>query len=344
MVWLDAHGDRRRAWWSHHSSDLTIAGAWFAVGDTRAGEDGTPCVRVREGGEEGLIAVFDGLGGAGTRPAWQMAEHEKPLSSACVASNVASLATLRWHQRGDLSADRLKDDLLEALREADDASNVPKPRFSGSALRQLPTTLAAMTYCVMDSGRTMIARSLSVGDSRCYVLDAEGLRQLSADDTRGEPDALEALRSAPPMTATVGLDRPFDLGEQAHAVATPVVLLVATDGCTDYVVAPHHLELRLLRALADAPDATVWARLIIERIAGVAGDDATLLALAYGYGSFAALQDAFAERLRTLEELEAATVGRSDPADAAAKDRAADEAWASYRTTYESLQRKAPSA
>jgi serine/threonine protein phosphatase PrpC len=328
----------RLAWWGVEKAGLSLAAAWFAVGGERAGEDANPCVCVAPNGSRGLIAVLDGLGGAGTTKVWQLAQDEAPLTGACVGAHVASVALLNaYREKGKLSAAQMKDGIVSALREAEAVVNVPKPGFSGSALRSFPTTLASMQFAASPNAEGQVEASVVwLGDSRCYVMrPVSGLMQVSRDDTRGGPDAQQALRDAPPMTGTIGLDRPFELHQRDVGFPTPAVIVVCSDGCTDYVATPHQLEHRLLKTMGASGSAVEWAQLLGERTADVAGDDASLVLAAIGYPSFAALKLAYEPRWRWVDELDANTIRRADPHDSGSRDAAADAAWSAYRTTYE---------
>lgn len=328
----------RLAWWGVETAGLSLAACWYAVGEERAGEDANPCVCVAPDGSRGLIAVLDGLGGAGTAKVWQLAEDEAPLTAACVAAHVASVAFLNaYREKGRLSAAEVQDAITSTLREAEAVVNVPKPRFSGSALRSFPTTLASIQFGLnSDAAEQVEASVIWLGDSRCYVMQPElGLMQVSRDDTRGAPDALEALRAAAPMTSTIGLDRPFALHQHDIGFRRPAVIVVCTDGCTDYVVSPHRFEHRLLSTLAASDAPQEWARLLGERTADVAGDDASLVVAALGYPSFEALRLAFEPRWEWVDDLDANTIRRADPHDPESRTAAADVAWSKYRKSYE---------
>jgi len=332
-----AAGDGARiAWWSAEGGAVPAIAAWRAVGAaTRPGEDGSPCVRVHRRFAQGIVGVFDGLGGAGARDAWQLPGDEKPLTGAHVAANVASLACHRWYADGERHSASLAQALHATLVHADELSNAPRQAIRGSAMRTMPTTVAVIRF--EEFGDGIRAMAMSAGDSRCYLLrPATGLQQLSVDDTR-VPDALVALRESPPMTQVAGADRPFELREAVHICDPPLVLLVATDGYFDYVETPHQLELECLRALAAAETFADWAEGLARYAAEHARDDASLAAACFGFADLPAFRSAFAKRLAALEQLEADTLQRADPARPEAREQARAEAWERYRTLYEAL-------
>jgi len=337
MVWVRAHEEPETAWWGEATDRVLMAACWRGMGG-RPGEDGSPVCHVRKDGLDGIIGVFDGLGGAGARPAWLLEEAGDPLAGAHVASHVASLATLAWYARTTTRwAGGLHEAIHDALTDAERESNLPKPRFSGTAMRTLPTTVAVIEFRTMAANTIAHIQAMWAGDSRCYMLEPErGLARLSMDDLPAD-DALEALRDSPVMTNVAGVDRPFTIHSTATMASPPVVLLVVTDGFTDFIEAPHQLELELLRALADSGDTTSWAETVARRISATAQDDATMVAVGLGFDGFADLQARFAGRLEALQALDSDTIGRADPGDRDSRTQAANDAWAQYRADYERI-------
>lgn len=199
--------------------------------------------------------------------------------------------------------------------------------------RQLPTTLAAIEFSLPPEGQ-LEGLALWAGDSRAYLLDPEaGLQVLTRDHTEVS-DALELLRSDPPMTNTVCADRDFFVQEHSFKFPLPCVLLTATDGFFGYVHTPADFENALLSTLRHANSETEWAELIRRSVQGYTADDASLGLIALGYKDFAGLRDAFAAR----QEFIAGFCRKNRPThtDPASAVRAwQDDTWHGYRTGYE---------
>ena len=105
--------------------------------------------------------------------------------------------------------------------------------------RSLPTTL-----CAAIAGGPSFASDLCflwAGDSRGYVLDAEGLHQCTRDHLRGDPDPFESLYRDRPLSALISADAPVALSLRRLRVPKPCVLLVATDGAFGWRTSPSRV-------------------------------------------------------------------------------------------------------
>ncbi|MYW64130.1 serine/threonine protein phosphatase [Streptomyces sp. SID8379] len=316
------------------------------------GEDAEPFVAHHWESGQGLLAVFDGSGGAGAAPAWQ-APDGTSRTGAWVGARTARLATECWFH--DVAGDRqyaepqsLHDYLEYFLTKAPRRQS----KIRGTMRRQLPTTLAGVHYQVAPGETEVELRSLWAGDSRAYVLLPEsGLHVLTRDHTR-ESDALELLRSDPPMTNLICADRDFAIDTHQLSLPLPCVLVAATDGFFGYVHTPADLEHLLLRTLQQAGDSAGWADLIRREVESFTADDASLALLTLGYRSFEGLRSRFAPRLSRLadqqsvgrpDELIAGLGPAGDPAGTTALIKAwQDQSWEAYRHGYEVHMPPAP--
>ncbi|MGW3208824.1 serine/threonine protein phosphatase [Streptomyces sp. NPDC001135] len=321
------------------------------------GEDAEPFIAHHEAGDQGMLAVFDGSGGAGAAPVWQASDGES-RTGAWVGARVARLATDHWFH--DVAAEgepatpeTLRTYLQFFLRYAPQR----RSKISGTMRRQLPTTLAAVHYRLVrgSSEPELELRSLWAGDSRAYVLRPDaGLQVLTRDHTR-ESDALELLRTDPPMTNLVCADRDFEIAGQRLFHPFPCVLVAATDGFFGYVHTPADFENLLLSTLHDAGTVEEWADLVRRAVQACTADDASLALVALGYHGFQDLRERFTTRLEELTERYVRTRPRGldrlapagggagpdpaaaeDPADLPARVRAwQDSTWHAYRPGYE---------
>ncbi|WP_370072610.1 serine/threonine protein phosphatase [Streptacidiphilus sp. MAP5-3] len=297
------------------------------------GEDADPLMFFHRPTQTGLLAVFDGAGGAGSAPAWRSASGTE-RTGAWTGARSARLATELWfHDRivsGEHpSCETLEDELRRVLVAAVPAA---RSKVVGTMRRQLPTTIAAVHYRYEGSG--LVAEAMWAGDSRAYVLTPnQGLQVLTRDHTE-ETDALEQLVQDPPMTNMICADRPFHVESSHHRLSTPGIYLCSTDGFFGYVNTPGDFEYLLLSHLERAPDMSRWAHDLAETVRGYSADDASLVLAAVGFKTFDALREAFAPRLEQAESRYREMPPLEDQ-DAMRDWRLAQ--WNAYRETYETL-------
>ncbi|WBP89273.1 PP2C family protein-serine/threonine phosphatase [Kitasatospora cathayae] len=296
-----------------------------------AGEDADPLVLHHLPSRTGLVAVFDGAGGAGSGPSWTNGRGLS-RSGAWTGSRVARLAVELWfrdcveHHRPP-EARVLEDRLREVL---DAARPAVRSKVVGTMRRQLPTTMAAIRYRIGDTGVSV--RTLWAGDSRAYVLTpSEGLQVLTRDHT-DETDALAQLIQDPPMTNMVCADRPFRVESHAVPLNGPCVLLCATDGFFGYLWTPGDFESVLLESLQKSSDEADWAARLSRKVEQYTADDASLALVTIGFSDFRELCERFRDRYRRSRERYR---GMPDFSDAQALRHWREQDWLRYRTEYE---------
>lgn len=318
-----------------------LAGAGWLEKKAGKGEDAEPTLRLHDSGR-GLIAAYDGTGGAGAAVARRLRDGTE-LTGAYVASRLARDLVEAWAgrriEKGRAIDDpaQLADWMYRALQ--DEATTVPDTSgtMRGSLSRILPTTAAAVVFApAPDGDGAMHADALWAGDSRAFLLSpGQGLQVLTIDDTR-ETDALALIRNDQPMTNLVSADKRFRLNHRAIETSGLSVLLVATDGCFGYVPTPAHFEFLLLDALVSAVSAADWSARIIAELGGFAADDVSFSFVVHGAEDFRALQAAFARRHDYLDQ-EHWLPFQAAAADPRERERLREASWAVYRETYEAL-------
>lgn len=255
--------------------------------DEGRGEDS--CLAVRDG-ERLFLGAFDGCGGSGAKVYPAFGGH----TGAWAASRAATLAARDWFLDG-APEEELAGCIDRALKDL--KSREPGGQLlMGSLSREFPTTVAAFTLAA-DGGEATL---YWCGDSRCYLLDADGLHQATADDSSIQ-DAMRNLREDAPMTNVACASRPFELHSAHLVLQKPALLLAATDGCFGYLPSPMAFERLLLRTLARSNGMRDWRRRLDARIGEVSGDDYTLVAWIHGFSGFKEMKRALKGRLAVLE-------------------------------------------
>ena len=314
------------------------------------GEDSDPIVR--HGRHLGLVAVFDGMGGAGGTV---YETPEGPRTGAYLASRVARdvveprmlrLLDPEWNLDGPAAARDLHSAVKQALVETLEGLNAPASGLRSRLIRALPTTMAMLALQRRDSfGDRWTGHLLWSGDSRVYVLDpATGAHQLTTDDIRDAGDAMVNLRQDSVVSNVMSADTDFAVQHREVELGAPFVAIAVTDGCFGYLPSPMHFEHLILAALRDSLDVDSWSAAMQSAVAAVTGDDAAMGLLAVG-ADHAELQELFAERttelerrwIRPLDEL-GAQVRRAEEALGEARGRQLTgqaQLWGAYKTEYE---------
>ena len=279
------------------------------------GEDAGSC------GQRHAI-VFDGLGGTGgitCRDAQGNTRTEAKLASNAAAQAAQEVICARWEAwnaqiapadpiTAEAVADRIAAELTQAIN-ARLRQETESWRHDGDT-RYMPTTMAGWVTFPAPEGK-LLAVALWAGDSRSYVMDAHGMRQISLDDADvrpGEDAMTELLRGeSPRMTNHICLHRPYTIHHRCMLIEEASLLFACTDGLYNCVTTPMHLEyyLRLcvnsgasLQEAAEALHAFIGSSLL------VCDDSATLCAVAHApqTGGLEELRAAFGARTEELEE------------------------------------------
>ncbi len=246
-----------------------------------------------------LVGVFDGCGGAG-------AKHYPRLqgkTGAYVASRLVSGTVKDWFEaccaRGTgFSPQELKRRIQENLQMCHQVGG-EESRFVSSMVKSFPTT-AALAVCSME-GSFIRADCFWAGDSRVYLLNGDGLAQLSEDDL-AVADAMDNLYEDGAMTNVISRNKDFILHHGTVILDQPGILFAATDGCFGYLHSPMEFEYLLTRTLAASGSIDQWERALHGAIGQVAGDDYALSAISLDFGSFQAMKDCLTRREAYLRE------------------------------------------
>ncbi|MEV5887805.1 hypothetical protein [Nonomuraea fuscirosea] len=310
--------------WHYHDEGVMAVGVWTERLDGR-GEDAEPLFAHRVPAAEGIVGVFDGLGGSGAGAACELRDGTR-RSGAWVGARLVRSGVLSWFLEGETES--LRTRLVEVLA---DVPAPPRGKIVSRMRRWLPTTMAAAHYRL--GGEQAECRVLWAGDSRAYALSRGGGLQALTRDHTDETDGLQQLVQDPPMTNVICADQEFTIAEHVLLLPLPCVLVCATDGFFGYVETPAHFECHLLSTLRAAADEREWAERLARQVTGYTGDDASLSLAALGYAGFAELKEAFAARSLEME----ARYPLVRPAEDAVDREWRARTWEDYRPDYERL-------
>jgi serine/threonine protein phosphatase PrpC len=320
------------------------------------GEDSDPILR--DGPDLGLVAVFDGMGGAGGTV------YETPdgrRTGAYLASRVARDVVERrmlellepdWNLNGKAAASDLQRSVQGALRQRLEELKAPPSGLRSRLLRALPTTMALVALQrTQPWGLAWACHVLWAGDSRAYVFEPAGARQLTTDDLRDQGDALANLRRDSVVSNAMSADTEFHVNYRKVELRSPFLVVCATDGCFGYLRTPMHFEHLVLSQLANASNTEAWSSSLQAEIAAVTGDDAAMSVLGVG-AAFKEFQELFQPRVSDLardfivplDEL-SNDITRAERELEVLRSRQVDETaqmWRRYKPEYERFLRPQP--
>lgn len=289
------------------------------------GEDSFFCAQSED---SAIVCVMDGCGGLGARRYDSFQGH----TGAYIASRSVAGAVHDWYydktgsrwESSEKNLDSLKQYIMRAYEVASRYA-ADRLRISGSMVRKFPTTLA-MAYAEKTENE-VIVHIVWAGDSRVYLLDANGLSQLTRDDTDVE-DALENLISDAPMKNVLSADGDFELNYKAIRLEEPVLLLAATDGCFGYVPSPVEFEGVILQKLIASETPRQFRDRLCEELADYAGDDIAMGILSFNFGTFEQTKKILGKRFEMLNSQYLSKIS-----DDEAESR--KTVWSQYRENYE---------
>ena len=250
-----------------------------------------------------FLGVFDGCGGSGARSYSEYGGKTGAYIASRVTAEAAMNRFCEWADRdkpGAPPVDLLKKDIDEALARYRDRA-ISRPVLRGSLSKEFPTTIACEFIMPDPEDENVLKVDFAwAGDSRCYVLTPSGLCQTSVDDL-SVTDAFQNLREDAALLNVISASHSYRINERKLKIRKPCILFTATDGCFGYLKTPMDFERLLIGTLAEAKSVSEWKEYLTEEMGKVAGDDYTLCALAFGFGTFENMQQQFLQRLQYLQ-------------------------------------------
>lgn len=230
-----------------------------------------------------MLGVFDGSGDRAFAAL-------KDKTGGYLASRAAAGAYLHWFEGLEEGQEPDPLDVTEQIRRC---LELCREAGGENKAGKLSTTAAA---AICRPGRGGVDVQLQwAGNSRVFLLDGEGLAQLTEDDPGGL-DAMGALTRRGASANEIGLSQDWGLHTARLTMGRPGLLFAATDGCFGGLSTPMEFEYLLLSTLQGAPNAQAWEESLAGSIGKAAEDDYALSGIALNAGSFDDLKRQLARR------------------------------------------------
>ena len=280
-----------------------------------------------------LISVMDGCGGAGGKK-YPQADN---WTGARLASHEAGRALVRWFRSSDNedSVAQQAEKMRDALKDAFDRLSAPLNKASivkHNMGATMPTTLSAVTARLVEPRRILL-RYFWAGDSRGYLLKADGLHQITRDDNVGNLDPYEDLMKDCVLSNVVCAGKRFDVNAWETEVTDPCIIFSASDGVFSYFgLSPIELEGMLFRTMMRTNAPAEWETALRGEIGAIAGDDHTLQLAVLGFQTYTAIKEAYSDRWKVWQERFGKKLEKcrmmDDPSDELAR------LWVDYKDEY----------
>ncbi len=248
----------------------------------------------------GLISVFDGCGGIGSRRYDNFGNKTGAyLASHITADLFLDEFNMFFQNNEQLTAntfskfcETIKNKLTVILSNLDKESK--KTLIKGSLSKNFPTTMSAILF--NHSKDNIFAYFTWAGDSRGFLLLPTGLMQITKDDIYGGEDALSNISSDGNLSNYISAEGNFYYNKKIIKCPKKAVLITATDGCFGYFSSPMEFEYMILDTLKKSSSVKEWRKLLNQQFLEYAGDDFTMVVSVLGFGSFKKLKRYFLKR------------------------------------------------
>lgn len=260
--------------------------------------------------ESGLVVtgVFDGCGEIGSRKY----SGANDRTGAYIGSRIAACAASEFFEqeyskKGVSYIKRTSAEQLECVRQLKEhitgkLSEV-KEKLSKSEMESgisLPT--AVSITATMSAGKFTLCNCVWAGNSRSYMIDDQGLCQLTVDDTDVDSgDAFLDMRKKSRITNFAGGNVSFLLRSGFTVLARPSILVNASADCFSHFRTPMDFENVVLETMAEAQSPSRWMARLGEKMKKVSGGDFTMTIACYGFEDFDDMKKYYSMRLIRLQ-------------------------------------------
>lgn len=245
-----------------------------------------------------FIAVFDGCGGIGAK---RFEIDTEIYTGAYLASRACAYKTLEYYKKnGSFNFDKmdsvnLEIEYVQALNEISSKCSTRGSELKGRlASKNFPTTASIIS--VKYENGMLYSEFLWAGDSRGYILDSEGLKQITIDDLDDEQDAMSNILNDASLSNLINSDEEFKIHTILKSHDRPVLFISATDGCFGYFTTPMHFEYVILHSICESDSINEFERNLSGIIREFTADDFTFGIIAAGFESFNSMKSYFKDR------------------------------------------------
>lgn len=291
------------------------------------GEDSYYCAIDKE---SAIISVYDGCGGLGARSYKSF----KGKTGAYIAARALSGAVHDWFHKNSSNSWSSSKELLGNMNsyitkayKVCSKYAVDKLRIRGSMVRDLPSTMAVAYTQYKDIG--IVLHIIWAGDSRIYLMNEEGIAQLTIDDLDIQ-DAMDNLLEDAVLTNILSSDGNYKLHYKQMIIKKPTIILAATDGCFGYIPSPMEYELLILECMMRANSVQEYKKELYQKFLEWTSDDFAFGFMSILYGSYENTKECLKKRYKYLVHMRETFFENDIRIEANVKNF-----WKKYKVNYE---------
>lgn len=286
--------------------------------------------------ESGLVVtgVFDGCGNIGNR----RYSGANDRTGAYIGSRIAAFAASEYFEqnfskKGSSYIRRTSTEQLEYVRQLKEhisgKLDEVKKRLSRpdeEACTELPTGVSITAS--MSAGNFTLCNYIWAGNTRGYMLDDQGLCQLTTDDTDiNSDDAFAHLRKRGKITNYAGGTGDFRLHSGFTVFSRPVIMINASEECFTHFRTPMEFENVILQTMTEASSPSRWMARLGEILKKITGSDCTIAFACYGFEDFEDMKKYYTMRQIRIRK-ESIDLHRG------ADEKILKQLWEQYRSSY----------
>lgn len=264
-----------------------------------------------------IIGTFDGVGGSGAKR-YKKADFKTGayISSRNLSNRLLNDIFKRNYTNPSVFArentvhelEKYIQSTLTVLSEK--FSEVTTSRLKSKFSKEFPTT-AVFAVCYPNFKNEIETDVFWAGDSRCYLLNEDGLHQITVDDSNIK-SALDNISEDGKMTNVISLNDKVKLNHHHLNIRGPFFIFTCTDGCYGYIKSPMEFEFTILESLFQCISIDNFTEILDDRFNNVSQDDYSLSGLFYNFDSYESLKIFFEKRYIEIKKIVESITNESD--------------------------------